>query len=200
MMDGGVGSVTLKYWYEDYAKKCGVSVIEGIYYLVPGLTLSDGLRRVYSDAEVLELSKLVIKFRCIEVYVLERVEHPVLNPLDTPGKQKQTQPLDKDGANNPTTQSQVGSTTAGPSAGTPSNPQLSQDHHSATAQPTQLGRGGRMIRGSRGSRGGKSATGGRGSNAGNAGGRGSTRRGGRTGRGGGYKRESHLMGMADLSL
>ncbi|XP_056690232.1 uncharacterized protein [Spinacia oleracea] len=54
---------------EDLAKKCGHESIEGLYYLIPGQSLANGLRKVYKDEEVLKLAELVLKYRCVELYV-----------------------------------------------------------------------------------------------------------------------------------
>uniref|UniRef100_A0A803MVP0 RNase H type-1 domain-containing protein n=1 Tax=Chenopodium quinoa TaxID=63459 RepID=A0A803MVP0_CHEQI len=70
------------WWLEDFAKKCGdYDKIDYLYYLVPGLTLADGLRKMYSDLEVLELRSVVEKYRSIEIYVFDGKEAPHFQPM-----------------------------------------------------------------------------------------------------------------------
>ncbi|KAL2937711.1 Collagen alpha-1(XXVII) chain A [Bienertia sinuspersici] len=85
----------LCFWdLEDMGKKCGgYDKILGIFYLVPGLSLYNGLRRVVADKEVLEMGELVRKFRCIEVYVWHRGSLPELEPTDPPTTQTSFQPF-----------------------------------------------------------------------------------------------------------
>ncbi|KNA20335.1 hypothetical protein SOVF_052970 [Spinacia oleracea] len=66
-------------WWDllDLAKNCGnYSTIEGLCYLIPGQPMANGLRKVYDDAQVLELTELALKSRCIEVYVNHGFELP----------------------------------------------------------------------------------------------------------------------------
>ncbi|XP_056695664.1 uncharacterized protein [Spinacia oleracea] len=69
-------------WWDllDLAKKCGnYSTIEGLCYLIPGQPLGNGLRKVYDDAQVLEMTELALKMRCIEVYVNHGVALPEMH-------------------------------------------------------------------------------------------------------------------------
>ncbi|CAH9113065.1 unnamed protein product [Cuscuta epithymum] len=72
------------FWLEELAKKCGsYTIIEEIYYLVPGLPLDNGLRRVYNDREVLQMSEIVLKARSLELYVvhgLDQEERVAMSP------------------------------------------------------------------------------------------------------------------------
>ncbi|CAH9106999.1 unnamed protein product [Cuscuta epithymum] len=72
------------FWLEELAKKCGsYTRIEEIYYLVPGLPLDNGLRRVYNDREVLEMSEIVLKARSLDLYVvhgLDQAEQVIMLP------------------------------------------------------------------------------------------------------------------------
>ena len=59
------------------AKKCGPYMkIEEIYYLILGKSLEEGLKRVYDDKEVLQMSEIVLGNRCIDLYVLHGVDEP----------------------------------------------------------------------------------------------------------------------------
>ncbi|KNA06637.1 hypothetical protein SOVF_179230 [Spinacia oleracea] len=73
------------FWLVDLAKKCGegsYQKIEQVFYLVPGKNMNNGLRRVYSDTEVLEMTAFAKKNRCIDLYVLHGVDTPVVLPID----------------------------------------------------------------------------------------------------------------------
>ncbi|XP_056690438.1 uncharacterized protein [Spinacia oleracea] len=62
---------------EVLAKKCGgYENIDGLFYLIPGLSLANGLRKVYEDVEVLKMAELVLKYRCVELYVYHGTELP----------------------------------------------------------------------------------------------------------------------------
>ncbi|KAL2894817.1 Antiviral helicase SKI2 [Bienertia sinuspersici] len=63
------------FFLEQLAKKCGCyNLIEEIYYLIPGLNLDNGLRKVYTDKEVLEMAAIVNKNRAIDLYVVHGVD------------------------------------------------------------------------------------------------------------------------------
>lgn len=70
----------LCYWdLIDLGKKCGeYRKIEGVSYLIPNLTLVNGLRKVINDKDCLELANLASKFRCVEVYLLHGLDEPPL--------------------------------------------------------------------------------------------------------------------------
>uniref|UniRef100_A0A803MGQ6 PB1-like domain-containing protein n=1 Tax=Chenopodium quinoa TaxID=63459 RepID=A0A803MGQ6_CHEQI len=72
----------LCYWeLVHFGKKCGdYSDIAGLYFLVPNLSLADGLRKITEDAEVLEMGEIVMKHRSVDVYVLHSREEPHLSP------------------------------------------------------------------------------------------------------------------------
>ncbi|KAL2925707.1 AT-hook motif nuclear-localized protein 27 [Bienertia sinuspersici] len=62
-------------WWDlrDLACSCGPyekEMIEGLYYLIPGLSLDEGLRKVYDDDEVRKMGELVVETRCIQLYVI----------------------------------------------------------------------------------------------------------------------------------
>ena len=57
------------FWLEELAYKCGPYMkIEEVYYLIPGKSLEKGLRRVYDDKEVLQMSEIVFGNRCIDLF------------------------------------------------------------------------------------------------------------------------------------
>ncbi|XP_021743968.1 uncharacterized protein LOC110710010 [Chenopodium quinoa] len=60
------------FWLEEFAKSCaGESKIEIIYYLISRFDgLEKGLRRVYSDDEIREMSKIAVRDKCVECYVV----------------------------------------------------------------------------------------------------------------------------------
>ncbi|KAL2934028.1 Halomucin [Bienertia sinuspersici] len=61
----------------DLAKKCAnYGVIEGLYYLLPGQGLLEGLRKVVDDGVVPEMVDLAVKYRTIEMYVLHEKLEP----------------------------------------------------------------------------------------------------------------------------
>ncbi|KAL2922604.1 GTPase-activating protein BEM3 [Bienertia sinuspersici] len=63
------------FFLEQLAKECGCyNLIEEIYYLIPGLNLDNGLRKVYTDKEVLEMAAIVNKNRAIDLYVVHGVD------------------------------------------------------------------------------------------------------------------------------
>ncbi|KNA09920.1 hypothetical protein SOVF_149160 [Spinacia oleracea] len=74
----------LCWWYLlELVEKCGkYGKVEEIYYLLPNKGLKDGLMRVYTDKEVLEMAEVVLKYRSIELFVLHGVDQPVV--LTTP--------------------------------------------------------------------------------------------------------------------
>ncbi|KAL2906837.1 Protein FAR1-RELATED SEQUENCE 5, partial [Bienertia sinuspersici] len=52
------------------AKSCGgYGDIEGLYYLVPGMCMNEGLKKVFTDDEVRRMGELTVNTRCIELYV-----------------------------------------------------------------------------------------------------------------------------------
>ena len=55
--------------------------IEEVYYLNQGKSLDEGLRRVYDDKEVLQMSEIVLRNRCIDLYVLHEVDEPKIVPM-----------------------------------------------------------------------------------------------------------------------
>ena len=55
--------------------------IEEVYYLILGQILDEGLRRVYCDKEVLQMSEIVLGNRCIDLYVLHEVYEPKIMPM-----------------------------------------------------------------------------------------------------------------------
>ena len=79
------------FWLEELAKKCGPYMkIKEIYYLIPGKSLEDGLRRVYADKEVLQMAEIVLAYGCIDLYVWHGVDEPNVVPMiDTPTQEAQ---------------------------------------------------------------------------------------------------------------
>ena len=64
------------------AKKCGPYMkIEEIYYLIPGQSLEEGLRRVYADKEVLQMVDIVLENGCIDLFFLHGVNEPNIVPM-----------------------------------------------------------------------------------------------------------------------
>ena len=55
--------------------------IDEIYYLILGKSLDEGLKRVYNDKEVLEMTDIVAKNRFIYLYVVHGVDEPKFVPL-----------------------------------------------------------------------------------------------------------------------
>ena len=55
--------------------------IKEIYYLIPGKSLEDRLRRVYVDKEVLHMVEIVLAYECIDLYVLHGVDEPNVVPM-----------------------------------------------------------------------------------------------------------------------
>uniref|UniRef100_A0A803L511 PB1-like domain-containing protein n=1 Tax=Chenopodium quinoa TaxID=63459 RepID=A0A803L511_CHEQI len=184
--------------------------IKGFLYLVPGLSMVDGLRKVTDDESMRDMIQVAEKYRGVESYEWEDSrpdspipindlipdystesdhEDPPYNPLVDKGKGVSSKPffgevysdhsdedVESDGEQgaDPSIASQaVPSTQA--SQVVPSAPQgPNTSHYNQTAQPTILGRGGRMINMRRGSRGGRGSgdgagrgvvTGGRGATA-----------------------------------
>ncbi|CAH9121765.1 unnamed protein product [Cuscuta epithymum] len=67
------------FWLEELAKKCGsYTTIDEIYYLITGLSLDKGLRRVYNDKEVLQMSEIVLKARSLKMYVVHGLDQAEL--------------------------------------------------------------------------------------------------------------------------
>ena len=55
--------------------------IEEVYYLISSKSLDEGLRRVYDDKDVLQMSEIVLANRCIDLYVLHGVDEPKIVPM-----------------------------------------------------------------------------------------------------------------------
>lgn len=74
------------------ANKCnGDRGIQGLFYLLSGYTLKDGLRKIDGENVVVELHNAVIQMRTVNVYVLHRYPTSALlvtdldkGPLDQP--------------------------------------------------------------------------------------------------------------------
>lgn len=64
------------FYLEELANKCGkYSSISEIYYLTPHCkSFEQGLKRVYNDSEVRIMTKLVLKNRFIDCYVVHGVD------------------------------------------------------------------------------------------------------------------------------
>ncbi|CAH9118432.1 unnamed protein product [Cuscuta epithymum] len=70
------------FWLEELTKKCGsYNVIDEIFYLVPGLSLDKGLRKVYNDQEVqqmTEMTEILLKVGPLDLYVLHGLDQAEL--------------------------------------------------------------------------------------------------------------------------
>ena len=55
--------------------------LEEVYYFIQGKILDEGLRRVYNDKEVLQISEIVLGNRCIDLYVFHGVDEPKIVPM-----------------------------------------------------------------------------------------------------------------------
>ena len=55
--------------------------IEEVYYLILDKSLDEGLRRVYDDKGLLQMSEIVLGSRCIDLYVLHGVDEPKIVPM-----------------------------------------------------------------------------------------------------------------------
>uniref|UniRef100_A0A803MW93 PB1-like domain-containing protein n=1 Tax=Chenopodium quinoa TaxID=63459 RepID=A0A803MW93_CHEQI len=89
--------------------------VEGLLYLIPGLSLCNGLRRINNDNDAVEVVDLGRKYRDVELYVLHDEEDPELDPQELVEQPTHFQPLL--------------STQASQSAPQSSKPQKSTSHH-----------------------------------------------------------------------
>ncbi|KMS96973.1 hypothetical protein BVRB_7g179810 [Beta vulgaris subsp. vulgaris] len=74
-------------WWDllELAKKCGdYEKVGALYYLVPGRRLINGLVRIVEDKDAVELGKVAMNNRCVEIYVLHGDKLPNLqeNPTE----------------------------------------------------------------------------------------------------------------------
>ncbi|KAL2922877.1 Palmitoyltransferase ZDHHC2 [Bienertia sinuspersici] len=94
----------LSWWdLEERAKECGnYTHIESIHYLLPGLGFDKGLRRVYNDDEVREMGDLILKVRCLELFVVEGKAQsmPTSNSNSVPKQQERPAKLTPKKASN----------------------------------------------------------------------------------------------------
>ncbi|KMS99488.1 hypothetical protein BVRB_1g023280 [Beta vulgaris subsp. vulgaris] len=71
----------------ELCRKCGNYTDQvRLFYLVPGMTLATGLRMVYEDDEVLEMTELLVQKKFIELHVLHGESDDPLStniPMDT---------------------------------------------------------------------------------------------------------------------
>uniref|UniRef100_A0A803N1I6 PB1-like domain-containing protein n=1 Tax=Chenopodium quinoa TaxID=63459 RepID=A0A803N1I6_CHEQI len=83
------------FWLEEFDKSCGGEIkIEKIYYLISQYDdLEKGLRRVYSDDEVREMSKITVRDKCVECYVVYEKDELVESPKNRVSKKKPYTPL-----------------------------------------------------------------------------------------------------------
>ncbi|KAL2903770.1 FO synthase subunit 1 [Bienertia sinuspersici] len=65
-------------------ESCGGKEVVSVYYLMHGLNLKNGLRKVVNDADVLEVTALAGKIRCVKKYLFHGVVSPDLQPIDPP--------------------------------------------------------------------------------------------------------------------
>lgn len=90
----------LCYWeLLEYANKCGYIAVAGIYYLVPGMSLEDGLRKIDGDEEVLELIKIANTHKRADVYFLHHEE---------PSERRHAVQSEEGAVSNPAVQSEEG--------------------------------------------------------------------------------------------
>ena len=70
------------FWLKELAEECGPYMkIDEIYYLIPSKSLDEGLRRVYNDKDVLEMTDIVAANMFIDLYVVHEVDEPKFVPL-----------------------------------------------------------------------------------------------------------------------
>ncbi|KAL2939828.1 Transposase for insertion sequence element IS1081 [Bienertia sinuspersici] len=75
----------LCYWdVVEFGRKCGHDNVLGMYYLVPGMSLENGLRKIIGDEEVLQMGEIAVKYRAVEVYLLHSEVEPNLSPCEQP--------------------------------------------------------------------------------------------------------------------
>ncbi|KAL2923150.1 Ribosome maturation factor RimP, partial [Bienertia sinuspersici] len=75
----------LCYWDSvEFGRKCGHDNVKGMYYLVPGMSLENGLRKIIGDEEVLQMGEIAVKYRAVEVYLLHSEVEPNLSPCEQP--------------------------------------------------------------------------------------------------------------------
>ncbi|KAL2940259.1 Leishmanolysin-like peptidase [Bienertia sinuspersici] len=74
----------LCYWkILEMAKKCGnYSTIIDVFYLVPSISLLEGLRKVADDSAVIAIGDLVMKYRTLDLYVLHEEHALNLRPAN----------------------------------------------------------------------------------------------------------------------
>ncbi|KAL2928879.1 MutS protein-like protein 5 [Bienertia sinuspersici] len=63
-------------------EKCGYVSVDTMYYLVPGLSLENGLRKIVGDEEVLQMVEIANKYRAVEVYLVHCDVEPMLSPCE----------------------------------------------------------------------------------------------------------------------
>ncbi|CAH9089295.1 unnamed protein product [Cuscuta europaea] len=67
------------FWLEELAGNYGkCSSIDDIYYLIPGQSLQNGLRRVKLDDEVRKMYKVAMKYKIIDCYIRHGLSSPEL--------------------------------------------------------------------------------------------------------------------------
>ncbi|KAL2938836.1 Filamin A-interacting protein 1-like, partial [Bienertia sinuspersici] len=75
----------LCYWdLVEFGRKCGHDNVQGMYYLVPGMSLENGLRKIIGDEEVLQMGEIAVKYRAVEAYLLHSEVEPNLSPCEQP--------------------------------------------------------------------------------------------------------------------
>ncbi|KAL2942915.1 Biosynthetic peptidoglycan transglycosylase [Bienertia sinuspersici] len=75
----------LCYWdLVEFGRKCGHDNVQGMYYLVPGMSLENDLRKIIGDEEVLQMDEIAVKYRAVEVYLLHSEVGPNLSPCEQP--------------------------------------------------------------------------------------------------------------------
>ncbi|KAL2937466.1 putative cytosol aminopeptidase [Bienertia sinuspersici] len=75
-------------------KQCGeYEDIKGVYFLIPGLSLLNGLRMLCGDNEVVEFSRLATKYRCVDLYVCHKGDSPLICPTESESVQTHFQPM-----------------------------------------------------------------------------------------------------------
>ncbi|KAL2935024.1 50S ribosomal protein L19 [Bienertia sinuspersici] len=67
------------FFITDLAKSCGqYADVEGVYYLMPGMSLLEGLVKVFDDDEVRKMLEVGMNNRSIELFVQHGVQAPIL--------------------------------------------------------------------------------------------------------------------------
>lgn len=132
----------------ELGRKCGDYTDQvRLFYLVPGMTLSTGLRKVYEDDEVLEMTKLLVQQKFMELYVLHGESDDPLStniPMDTddtasppfPHQPKAKKLTPRRGPQKPTLAKDIGPTEDAATSSTPIQPTSASQTYSLSTPLT----------------------------------------------------------------